>query len=115
MRYLRKWDLPTLDEPVIEHLDKIPGWGESLFFYCTRCRTTYASVILHPEDCTSRPWRGIGGLCLTCPPNRFSIRGKIEAAALIGLEVPYEVASYILDREIDFLGHPAHPHNEVAE
>lgn len=115
MKYLRKWDLPTLDEPVIEHIERIKGWGEHLFFYCIRCRAIYASAILSPEDCSHRPWRGIGGLCLTCMPDPFLIRGRLECAVTQGLEVPLEVAFYILDREIDFLCHSNHPHNHDKE
>lgn len=115
MKYIRKWDLPALDEPTIEHLEKIPGWGENYFWYCVKCRQIYASVILHPEDCSHRIWRGLGGLCLTCIPHKYLIRGELNSAVLIGLEVPYEVIAYILDREIDFIGHPAHPHNSEYE
>lgn len=111
MRYIRKWDLPTLDEPVIEHLERIKGWGEHIFFYCTRCRSIYASITLSPEDCSFRVWRGIGGLCLTCPPDNWNIRGQLSYAGLIGLQLPLDVLLYLLDREIDFLCYPNHPHN----
>ena len=115
VKYLRKWDLPTLDEPIIEHLERPLGYGESYFWYCVRCRQIYASVILNPEDCSPRMWCGMGGLCLTCPPHRFLIRGDLTCNPQFRREVPFEVALYLLDREIDFIGHPAHPHNEVAE
>jgi hypothetical protein len=99
MRYLRKWDLPTLDEPVIEHLERPDGWGAHYFLYCTRCRQIYASVMVSPEDCSSRTWHAIGGLCLTCSPNRFLIRGDLVGSLALGLEVPHEVLSYSRPRD----------------
>lgn len=116
MKHLRKWDLPTLDDPVVEHLDKPQDWGCSIFWYCSNCRHIYASAILSSEDCSHKIWRGVGGLCLTCSPNRWAIRGTLECGMIVGWEVPIEVTSYQLDREIDFLCHREHPHNkEPAE
>lgn len=111
MKYLRNWDLPTLDDPVCEHLEKIEDWGQSYFWYCAKCRSIYASVILHPEDCSNRIWMGLRGLCMTCPPNKWTIRGEIEGAPMEESTVPLEVRQYQLDREIDFLCHPNHPRN----
>lgn len=116
MRYLRRWDLPTFEEPLIEHLEAIDGWGLSYFWFCIRCRAIYANVMLSAEDCLPRLWRSIDGLCLTCAPDRWKIRGTLECIAFIGWHVPIEVALYQLDREIDFLCHSDHPHNkETAE
>lgn len=111
MKYLRKWDLPTLEEPVCEHLDQPIGWGQHYFWYCFRCRSIYASVVLLPEDLSTRIWRGLGGLCLTCVPDKWNIRGGIDCLETIGWNVPLEVAMYQLDREIAFLCHGNHPHN----
>lgn len=115
MKYLRNWDLPTLDEPIIEHLDQPIGWGVSVFWYCSNCRSIYASAWLSPEDCSHRQWRAVSGLCLTCPPHPYQIRGTIDAAITIGWNVPIEVALYQLNREVDFLCHPNHPHNKEAQ
>lgn len=111
MKYLRRWDLPTLEEPVCEHLDKIAGWGQHYFWYCFRCRSIYATVMLSPEDLSTRPWMALGGLCQTCEPDRWDIRGSIESVITAGWDVPLEVAMYQLDREIEFLCHKNHPHN----
>lgn len=112
MKYLRKWDLPTLDEPIIEHLEQIPQWGQHYFYYCRKCRSIYANVMLSPEDCSTRQWRGVSGLCLTCPPDKWTIRGNLENGPTIGWQVGQKVLQYQLDREIDFLCHPNHPHNK---
>lgn len=115
MKYLRKWDLLTLEEPVCEHLDYPEGWGQHYFWYCFRCRSIYASAVISPEDLSARPWQSLGGLCLTCKPDLWHIRGTIESVITTGWNVPLEVAMYQLDREIDFLCHGNHPHNKEKE
>ena len=112
MRYLRKWDLPTLEEPVVEHLENIPDWSNHHFWYCCRCRSVYASAMLSGEDCSPKIWRALEGLCMTCAPDKWNIRGNLQGSIMIGWNVPQEVLSYLLDREIDFLCHPNHPHNK---
>lgn len=112
MKYLCKWDLPTLDEPVIERLERSEVWGLSFFWYCFQCRQIYANMQVFPEDCSRRTWQAISGLCLTCLPDCWHVRGTLECIYFIRWNVPSEVAQYQLDREIDFLCHPNHPHNK---
>lgn len=110
VKYLRRWDLPAEPFEHIEHFEEVEGYGTNYFWYCHKCRAIYANASLSPEDCSRRSWRGVSGLCLTCEPNRYYPRGSLECAFTIGWKFDLPVILYQLNREIDFLCHPNHPH-----
>lgn len=111
MKYIRRWDLPAPPYEHIEHFDAKEGFGHHVFWFCKSCRSIYASCILSPEDCSPRVWCANSGLCLTCDPDLYFPRGTLDSSFTIGWEFDLPILQYQLDREIDFLGHQAHPHN----
>lgn len=112
MKYIRRWDLPCEPFEVIEHFEEVEGYGVNYFWFCHKCRSIYANASLSCEDCSPRVWRAITGLCLTCMPNRWFPRGTLESTFTIGWNFDPAIAQYQLEREIDFLCHPNHPHQE---
>jgi hypothetical protein len=112
MLHLRKWQLPN--GVTVHRYDEIPNaW--SYFWYCSRCGEVYARAPAYTDSNETThplPFVAIGGCCLNCNSNKFSISGTLETVRFIGWPVPIEVVQYQLEREIAFLDHPDHPHNK---
>ena len=106
-----QWTLPNRPISVFETVDRPAGWGTSFQWLCVKCGKEYARAQVVSGN-IPYTWDFVRGVCPSCPGNRYSIPGSLESIAFIRWEVPYEVMSYQLLTEINFLKDYHHPHNQ---
>jgi len=82
---------------------------DNLLFYCTKCGQVYEHLC---RDFGPAPhFRYQGGLCFTCPPDRYNLNVSLECLSFIGWPVSEAVLTHQLQVELNFFDHPAHPRN----
>lgn len=111
MQYHYKWEVDHGPQ-IVEEVERPEDWGTSFFYYCRRCRFTYATIELKPSDGSNRIWGAVRGLCNNCPGDRWTIPGSLECPFTVGWHVPEPIVKYQLERELAFLTHAQHPYQE---